>query len=146
MKEILVVLRLITSSPNLKELTISVSCNNTKVHFHWEGACVMDFSVSVQGSSNTAAASIATSDLDFWEKDCPSDCTFGQLKSVRMSDLSCVPHEMEFIKFMLRNSPVLETMHLSPCSCAKDRILHMLVELVRFRRASARAELIFEHE
>ncbi|XP_031386556.1 F-box/FBD/LRR-repeat protein At1g13570 isoform X5 [Punica granatum] len=99
-----------------------------------------------KGSSNTVASAVVTTDLDFWEEECPSDCTFGQLKSVKMTDLSCVPHELEFIKFILRNSPILETMRVSPSSYVKDKTVNMLMQLVRFRRASAQAELIFEHE
>ncbi|KAK8979520.1 hypothetical protein V6N11_073517 [Hibiscus sabdariffa] len=117
MKEILVVLRLITNSPNLRELQIS-------------------------GSSNTLAA-IDAPDLDFWDDECPSDCTFKQLKLVKMTDMSGVPHEMEFIKFLLANSPALETMSISPCVYVMDGRLNMLIELLRFRRASAQAEILF---
>ncbi|XP_022733009.1 LOW QUALITY PROTEIN: F-box/FBD/LRR-repeat protein At1g13570-like [Durio zibethinus] len=116
-KEILVVLRLITNSPNLKELQIS-------------------------GSSNTLAAIVAPA-LDFWGEECPSDCTFEQLKVVKMTDMSGAPHEMEFVKFLLANSPVLETMCISPCVYVMDGRLNMLIELLRFRRASAQAEILF---
>ncbi|KAK9277639.1 hypothetical protein L1049_007185 [Liquidambar formosana] len=117
MKEILAVLRLITNSPNLQELIIS-------------------------GSSNTLAA-IEASDLDFWEKECPLGCTFKHLQIVKMTDMSGVPHEMKFIKFLLGNSPVLQTMTITPCVYVMDGKLNMLVELVRFQRASAQAEIIF---
>ncbi|KAM1633193.1 hypothetical protein ACFXTN_010290 [Malus domestica] len=117
MKEILVVLRLITSAPNLKELQIS-------------------------GSSNTLAA-IEASDLDFWEKQCPSDCTFRRLKVVKMTDMSGVPHEMEFMKFLLKKSPVLEMMSVTPCAYVLEGQLNMLIELARFKRASPEAEVIF---
>lgn len=117
MKEILVVLRLITNSPNLKELQIS-------------------------SSLNTLTAMEAT-DLDFWEKECPSHCIFGRLKVVKMTEMSGVPHEMEFIKFLLENSPVLEVMSIAPCSFVTEGRLNMLIELVRFRRASPRAEILF---
>ncbi|XP_041010378.1 inorganic pyrophosphatase TTM2 isoform X2 [Juglans microcarpa x Juglans regia] len=117
MKEILVVLHLITNSPNLKELQIS-------------------------GSSNTLAAMEAT-DLDFWDKECPSPCLFERLKVVKMTEMSGVPHEMEFIKFLLERSPVLEVMSIMPCPSVMDGRLNMLIELVRFRRASARAEILF---
>ncbi|KAF5929893.1 hypothetical protein HYC85_000105 [Camellia sinensis] len=128
MKERLVVLRLIVNSPCLQELQIS-------------------------GSSNTSTATEAP-DLDFWEKECPSDCTVSLLETVKMTDMSGVPHEMEFIKFLLRNSPMLETMSITPsvyCLCSEiyvdiyvtDGRLNMLIELVRFRRASAQAEIIF---
>ncbi|KAK1387375.1 FBD domain-containing protein [Heracleum sosnowskyi] len=117
MKEILVVLRLILSSPNLQELHIS-------------------------SSSNAIAASEA-SDLNFRETDCPTGCTLKRLKTVKISDLSGVPHEMEFLKFLLKNSPVFEVMSILPgiyVSCGK---LHVVIELLRFRRASAKAEIIF---
>ncbi|KAG6654044.1 F-box/FBD/LRR-repeat protein At1g13570 [Carya illinoinensis] len=117
MKEILVVLHLITNSPNLVELQIS-------------------------GSSNTLTAMEAT-DLDFWDKECPSPCLFDRLKVVKMTEMSGVPHEMEFIKFLLESSPVLEVMSIMPCPSVMDGRLNMLIELVRFRRASARAEIVF---
>ncbi|KAI9073482.1 hypothetical protein K1719_027985 [Acacia pycnantha] len=120
MKEILVVLRLITSSPNLKELQIS-------------------------GSSNIPTATDAP-DLEFWSKECPSDCTLKQLKVVKLTDMCGVPHEMELIKFLLANSPVLETMSIVPCMYMMESQLKMLIELVRFRRASARAEIVFVRE
>ncbi|KAA8532813.1 hypothetical protein F0562_033070 [Nyssa sinensis] len=122
MKEILVVLRLIVNSPNLQELHISVSNNN--------------------GSSNTTAAAEAP-DLDFWEKECPSGCMFKQLKTVKMTDMFGIPHEMDFIKFLLGNSPVLEIMSVAPSVYVTEGRLNMLIELARFRRASAKAEIIF---
>lgn len=82
-------------------------------------------------------------DLDFWEKECPSHCIFARLKVVKMTEMSGVPHEMEFIKFLLENSPVLEVMSIAPCSFVTEGRLNMLIELVRFRRASPRAEILF---
>ncbi|XP_044493003.1 F-box/FBD/LRR-repeat protein At1g13570-like isoform X2 [Mangifera indica] len=92
LKEIMVVIRLITNSPNLKELQIS-------------------------GPSNSVTA-IEAYDSDFWEMKCPSDCSFKQLKLVKMTDISVVA----------------------------DRKLTMLIELLRFQRASAQAEIVFVEE
>ncbi|KAJ4833844.1 hypothetical protein Tsubulata_015575 [Turnera subulata] len=117
MKEILVVLRLITNSPNLMELRIS-------------------------GSSNTLAA-IEAQDVDFWSEDCPKDCTFKQLTFVKMTDMSGVPHEMQFIKFLLANSPVLKTLSIIPCAYVMDGRLNMLIQLNKFRRASSDVEVLF---
>lgn len=117
MREIYVVLRLITSSPNLEELQMS-------------------------GSSNALVAMEAP-DLDLWEIEAHSKCTFEKLKHVKMTEMSNVPHEMEFIKFLLCRSPVLERMSIAPCVYVMDGRLNMLIELVRFRRASARAEILF---
>nr|XP_004297176.2 PREDICTED: F-box/FBD/LRR-repeat protein At1g13570 [Fragaria vesca subsp. vesca]XP_011462959.1 PREDICTED: F-box/FBD/LRR-repeat protein At1g13570 [Fragaria vesca subsp. vesca] len=116
MKEILVVLRLITNSPNLKELQLS-------------------------GSSLT---SMESPDLDFWEKEGPSDCTFHKLKVVKMTDISGLPHEMEFIKFLLRKSPVLEVMSIMPCVfVTMEARLIIVTELLSFTRASPKAGIVF---
>ncbi|KAG5051623.1 hypothetical protein AAZX31_02G120300 [Glycine max] len=120
MVEILVILRLITSSPNLKELQIS-------------------------GSSNIPVA-VDTPDLDFWEKECLSDSTLNKLKTVKLSEMGGWPHEIEFIKYLLGRSPVLETLSIIPCVFDMENNLKMLIELVKCRRASTRAEVIFTHE
>lgn len=117
MKEIMVVLRLILNAPNLQELQIS-------------------------GSSNSSSAMEAP-DFDFWEKECPCDCTFDQLKTVKMTDMSGVPHEMGFIEFLLGCSPVLEIMSITPSVYVTEGRLNLLIELLRFRRASAEAEIVF---
>lgn len=121
MKEIFVVLRLIMSSPNLEELQIS-------------------------GSSNALVA-VEAPDLDMWElEESLTQCTFEKLRMVKMTDMSSVPHEMEFIKFLLRRSPVLEKLTINPCVYVMDGRLNMLIELVRFRRASDKAEIFFLQE
>lgn len=57
--------------------------------------------------------------------------------------MSGVPHEMEFIKFLLKKSLVLETMRITPCAYVLDGRLNMLIELVSFKRASPEAEILF---
>lgn len=99
----------------------------------------------LQGSSNIPTATDAP-DLNFWNKECPSNCTLRKLKVVKLTDLCGVPHEMELIKFLLGNSPVLETMGIIPCMYVVESQLKMLIELVKFRRASAQAEIIFTRD
>lgn len=117
MDELLVLLRLIVNSPNLEELNIS-GCYN----------------------SSTDSAS---PEWSFWEKECPKEYMFSQLKSVRLSDMFGEMNEMEFIKLILERAPVLEAMTIIPSSYAKEGALNMLIALARYRRASAQAELIF---
>nr|GMD29517.1 F-box/FBD/LRR-repeat protein At1g13570-like [Ipomoea batatas] len=119
MKEIYVVLRLILSSPNLEQLLIS-------------------------GSTITASTDIH--DLEIWEKGLPADCTFHKLKIVKISDFSAVLHEMAFIKFLLLNSPVLESMTIAPSFCIMDGKLKMLIELLSYRRTSPLATIKFVQE
>lgn len=113
LNEILVVLQLIMNSPILQELHIS-------------------------GSSNTVAA--VESDLEFWSLPV---CLFKRLRIVKMIDMSGVQPEMEFIKFMLKNSPVLEVMSIQPGASVVNGTINMLTELVRYRRASSRVEVFF---
>ncbi|CAH1431259.1 unnamed protein product [Lactuca virosa] len=117
-KEVMVVLRLILNSPNLQELQIS-------------GAWV----------SSTATEAPA---LDFWEKECPSDSTFERLKMVKMTHMHGIPLEIRLIGFLLESSPVLKTMSITPrvYMSTKDRS-SFLIELLRFKRASTEAEIIF---
>ncbi|KAL6350616.1 hypothetical protein AAG906_022326 [Vitis piasezkii] len=116
-KEILVILRLIIYSPNLEELQIS-------------------------GSSNTSV-SPEVLDLDFWENECPLDCAFKCLQTVKMTDISGLPHEMRFIKFLLENSPILEIMSITPSVYAIEGRMHMVTELLEFRRVSPQAKIKF---
>ncbi|CAL1392408.1 unnamed protein product [Linum trigynum] len=95
-----------------------------------------------KGSSHTSAATEAT-DLAFWAKECPKDCTFKHLKCVTMTDMSGVPHEMMLIKFVLATSPVLEEMSISPYVYVVDCRKNMLIELLKFRRASGQAKILF---
>ncbi|MCD7456149.1 hypothetical protein HAX54_030725 [Datura stramonium] len=119
MKELLVVLRLIVSSPNLEELQISSSSITTTTDIY---------------------------DLDFWERDWPADCTFSKLKIVHMTDFSGLPHEIAFIKFLLGHSPVLEQMIVAPTIYVMDKVVKMLIDLLTFRRASPLATVKFVQE
>ncbi|KAI4387558.1 hypothetical protein MLD38_005380 [Melastoma candidum] len=116
--EILVVLRLLCSSPNLRELRIS-------------------------GSSSTVAGEVEEPDLGFWTSGCPYECSLAQLTIVKLTEMSSIPHEMEFIKFLLRSSPALETLSITPYSYAKDGRMDMLIELLKFRRVSPQAQILF---
>lgn len=53
-----------------------------------------------------------------------------------MTDISAVPNEMEFIKYMLAKSPALEVMSIASSVYATDEKLRMLVGLLKFPRAS----------
>ncbi|KAI3467181.1 hypothetical protein Pfo_023844 [Paulownia fortunei] len=119
-KEVMVVLQLIVNSPNLKALQIS-------------------------GSSNTSSAMRAP-DLQFWNEKFSIGCTLHQLKTVKLTDVSGVPHEMKFIKYLLEHSPSLEEMSIMPSSYVTEGRLNMLIDLVSFRRASPQASIIFIHE
>lgn len=66
---------------------------------------------------------------------------FSQLQVVKIVGISGIKSELEFINFVLSNSPSLERMTVKPASA--DGGWDLLKELLRFRRASVLAEIIF---
>lgn len=66
---------------------------------------------------------------------------FSQLQMVKIAGISGVRSELEFINFVLSNSPVLETLTVKPAS--PEGGWDLIKELLRFRRASVRAEIIY---
>lgn len=69
------------------------------------------------------------------------NCPFNQLRLIKIAGISGVGRELDFINFLLANSPLLERMNVKPAST--DGGWELLKELLRFRRASIRAEIIY---
>ncbi|CAH1454377.1 unnamed protein product [Lactuca virosa] len=69
------------------------------------------------------------------------NCFFSQLRFVKIAGILGVARELNFINFLLANTPVLERMTVKPASqeCGWD----LLKELLRFRRSSVHAEIIY---
>lgn len=78
-------------------------------------------------------------DLNFWEKECPADFTFKQLKVV---DMSFMPSEnvMQFLKYVLGHSPVLQVMSISINGNTNGK-MKMLNQVLRFQRAFPEVEI-----
>lgn len=66
-----------------------------------------------------------------------------QLRHVRIDGVSDFKAELDFISFLLLYSPVLERMTVKPINLELGLMKELMKELMRFKRASARAELIF---
>ncbi|KAK1556002.1 hypothetical protein Q3G72_034460 [Acer saccharum] len=77
---------------------------------------------------------------DFWIGDHWSSM-FPQLRVVKIAGISGIRSELDFINFLLSNSPVLERLTVKPVSV--DGGWDLMKELLRFRRASTRAEIIY---
>ncbi|XP_048426760.1 F-box/FBD/LRR-repeat protein At1g13570-like [Pyrus x bretschneideri] len=69
------------------------------------------------------------------------NCQFSQLRLVTITNVSGFKAELDIIRFLLSCSPVLERMTVEPASDVVSSKL--LKELVQFRRASPRAEIIY---
>jgi len=76
----------------------------------------------------------------FWGDD-QWKCLFGQLRLVKIVGISGIRSELDCIKFLLSNSPVLEQMTVKPASIEGG--WELVKELLRFRRASTQAEVIY---
>ncbi|XP_020235432.1 F-box/FBD/LRR-repeat protein At1g13570 isoform X2 [Cajanus cajan] len=74
-----------------------------------------------------------------WE-DVYLSCPVMQLRYVKIDGISGIKRELDFIYFLLLYSPVLERMTVKPVSNVGSELMK---ELLRFRRASGRAEIIY---
>ncbi|KAF5445042.1 hypothetical protein F2P56_034125 [Juglans regia] len=112
-EEVLTALSLLRSSPNLQELE-----------------------VLARPEELAAVAKV----INFQEDD-HSSCTLNQLQLVKIFGISGTQRELNFIKLVLLASPVLERMTVKPASI--DGSWELVKELLRFRRASMIAEVIY---
>lgn len=63
-----------------------------------------------------------------------------RVRHVRIDGISGIKPELDFISFILLYSPVLERMTVKPALNASPELVK---ELLRLRRASGRAEVIY---
>ncbi|WCJ34727.1 F-box/RNI-like superfamily protein [Euphorbia peplus] len=117
-EEVSCALCLISSSPNLEKLTITAQTDtNADMEAVLEHLKWQDF----------------------------SDCSLNKLKTVKMEEISGVDPELELMKFLLANSSNLEKFEILPTKDT-DKGFKILKELIRFRRASAKAEIIYSDD
>ncbi|KAF8407745.1 hypothetical protein HHK36_006880 [Tetracentron sinense] len=114
LNETLVMLCLLQSSPNLHELEI-----------------MSDHSVVTEFVE------------DFWEAQGHLDCSMNHLRVVRASGILGLAPELQFIKFLLVSSPVLEILSVTPKPDEYIKETEMLTELLRFQRASTIAKIVY---
>ncbi|KAJ4951986.1 hypothetical protein NE237_028818 [Protea cynaroides] len=115
MKEILVAICLLNSSPNLQEVEILI----------W-------------GNREFAIVPV----MDLQEAKDQLGCTFNKLRVVTMSKLLGMEFELELVKFILANSPMLERMNISPAIIGIGNVLAFFKKLLTFKRASPQAEIV----
>lgn len=68
---------------------------------------------------------------------------FPQLKVVKIAGIAGIRSELDFINFLLSNAPALEKMTVKPVSVEGGGGWDLLKELLRYRRASSQAEIIY---
>jgi hypothetical protein len=77
---------------------------------------------------------------NYWEDEHWNNL-FAHLRIVKIVGISGQKFELDFINFLLSKSPALERMSVKPVSISVG--WDLLKELLRFRRASVRAEIIY---
>ncbi|KAL7117192.1 hypothetical protein ACP275_03G057500 [Erythranthe tilingii] len=112
MEENMAALCLLRSSPNLQELELLARTEEQNTAF--------------------GAPSIVENFPSF---------SFSQLRLVKIIGISGIKQELNFINFLLLNTPVLEKMTVKPAST--DSGWELVKELLRFRRASMFAEIVY---
>ncbi|KAM5549751.1 F-box/FBD/LRR-repeat protein [Rosa sericea] len=74
------------------------------------------------------------------------NCTLSQLRLVKITEISGVKAELDFIRFLLLSSPLLERMTITPPRYPKpasvDGFPKLVKELLQFKRESKHAEII----
>ncbi|KAK1355625.1 hypothetical protein POM88_048881 [Heracleum sosnowskyi] len=86
---------------------------------------------------------------DYWEEDFQDstavhfqDCTADHLEIVTFSHFQGLKAELELVKFLLARSPMLKTMFIHRnWNMKKDMAFQILEEMLRFSRASSRAQI-----
>ncbi|XP_043694059.1 F-box/FBD/LRR-repeat protein At1g13570-like [Telopea speciosissima] len=114
MKEILIAISLLNSSPNLQELKIWLWYNR-------EYAIVPV--------------------VDLQEAKDQLECTFNKLRVVYISEFSGMEIDLVLVKFILANSPMLETMKIKFGIGIEP--LPLLKQLLQFKRVSPHAEIVY---
>ncbi|KAK1355618.1 FBD domain-containing protein [Heracleum sosnowskyi] len=119
LSEILCLLCLIRSAPNLFKLQITVRFEKN----------------AVEGNLK-----------NYWDK-VSEDCAIGQLETVTLCKLRGLGTELELIKFILAHSPFLKTMfiHYSR-ALEKDETTTMSEKVLQYAKTSSRAQLIHLEE
>ncbi|XP_058724958.1 F-box/FBD/LRR-repeat protein At1g13570-like [Vicia villosa] len=114
LEEILAALCLLGSSPNLQKLEIHARFEVETLPLAFETYC--------------------------WEDTFSRPATPFQVRHVTLDNISGCKSELDFIQFLLLYSPVLEKMTVKPLPTLR---LELMTELIRFKRASGEAEVIY---
>lgn len=135
--------------PRLPVACLDLSYLSMRINFtdikEWRAAlCLLRSSpnlVELEMLARPEENTIVKPGLSFWLDGIHSDCLFDKLRVVRVLDIVGIRPELDFMKFLLSNSSMLEKLTVKPAS--NDGGLELLKELVRYRRASVQAEVIY---
>ncbi|XP_077231326.1 F-box/FBD/LRR-repeat protein At1g13570-like [Tasmannia lanceolata] len=84
-------------------------------------------------------------ELDYWEKQKPSECLMYHLRTVEIHWLHlCRDYEIGFVKYLLMNAHVLKRLTIAPIIGSSDKLRDAAIGLSLLRKASPCAVLEFD--
>lgn len=135
------------STPCMELSFLSIRINFNDIDENMAALCLLRSSPNLQELEMLArpeeqSVVAASKDLVGDQND---SCLFNQLQIVKVAGISGLKQELNFIKFLLANSPVLEKMTIKPASneAGWEPIKELMKELLRFRRASVQAQIVY---
>ncbi|XP_077223924.1 F-box/FBD/LRR-repeat protein At1g13570-like isoform X2 [Tasmannia lanceolata] len=114
-KETLAILCMLRSSHHLQKLKIKVCCRDSDI----------------------------LPEYYCWEEQEHKDWMLKHLRTVKMINMYGSNLEIEFIRLLLVNSPVLKTLTIKTAIEDFEDEVMVLAKLIRFRRASVQAEILY---
>lgn len=82
-------------------------------------------------------------EIKYWDGEGQPDCLLDQLKVVKMVGIFGGLSDLGFVKFILANAPKLETLSFKINERVDSRRPSIFEELLRYRRASPNAQIIY---
>lgn len=122
---------------------LSIRINFSSVEENLTALCLLRSSPNLQELEMLARPEEQTlleTSTTLWKKE-HWNYNFAHLRVVKLTGISGVGPQLDFINFLLAYSPVLEKMTVKPAS--GDGAWELIKDLLRFRRASVRAEIIY---
>ncbi|PNX95755.1 F-box/FBD/LRR-repeat protein [Trifolium pratense] len=140
--DVVVPVKLPTPCINLTSLSVCINFNDLKEIS--AGLCLLKSSPNLQVLGIFARlekhADLLTPVSYCWEDIFSEPIMSFKLERVMVGDISGTKSELDFIRFILLYSPVLEKMTVEP---VVNFTSELMTELIRFRRVSGQAEIVY---
>ncbi|XP_045823476.1 F-box/FBD/LRR-repeat protein At1g13570-like [Trifolium pratense] len=140
--DVVVPVKLPTPCINLTSLSVCINFNDLKEIS--AGLCLLKSSPNLQVlgifARHEKHADLLTPVSYCWEDIFSEPIMSFKLERVMVGDISGTKSELDFIRFILLYSPVLEKMTVEP---VVNFTSELMTELIRFRRVSGQAEIVY---
>ncbi|KAK2983919.1 hypothetical protein RJ640_017840 [Escallonia rubra] len=134
----------ISSDRTLENLERSSSSNMIQLLGHLPNLEKLSLNYFLLKAYRNDHSAVSDPGIEFWEE----KCTMGQLRTVKFTAVEGLTTELKFIKYILACSPLLEKVYVereevADASAGLMTGFMISKELMRFRRASPKAEVMY---